>query len=247
MANNSQFGQVKTPINDLFKQIDNLPSLEQDNLKEKLNNQFAEIAKVVEQANAKIDKFTTERKVIENEQLNKRIAKLDAFCKTHKGTSFSILSPHTVDVDIHGETYSVDVRNDESLDSNLQKIDNLLKIGKQLDDAGVNYRLRKAFGGSLLISEIRIVLDEFDQIVFDFTIDDSDTVKLKAQYVSDGIEYLKRQIDPFTTFEVEVGTGDHEEFYVTITSTNHCKLRNIAFAMPRIAGNVSDNIDFKAE
>lgn len=247
MTNDSQFVQVKTAVTDLFKQIDNLPSFERDNLKERLNNQFTEIAKVVEQANVEIDKFTTERKVIENEQLNKRIAKLDAFCKAHKGTSFDILNPHTVDVDIHGETYLIDVRNDEYLDSNLQKIDNLLKIGKQLDDAGVNYRLRKAFGGSLLISEIRIILDEFDQIVFDFSIEKDDTVKLKAEYMSDSLEYIKRQIDPFTTFEVEVGTRDHEEFYVTITSTNHCKLRNIAFAMPRIAGNVSDNIDFKGE
>lgn len=247
MTNDSQFGQVKTSINDLFRQINNLPRFERDNLKERLNNQFTEIAKVVEQANAEIDKYTSERKVIENEQLNKRIAKLDAFCKAHKGTSFDILNPHTVDVDIHGETYSIDVRKDEYLDSNLQKIDNLLKIGKQLDDAGVNYRLRKAFGGSLLISEIRIILDEFDQIVFDFSIEKDDTVKLKAEYMSDSLEYIKRQIDPFTTFEVEVGTRDHEEFYVTITSTNHCKLRNIAFAMPRIAGNVSDNIDFKGE
>ena len=247
MTNDSQFVQVKTAVTDLFKQIDNKPSFEQDKLKEKLNNQFAEIAKVIEQANAEINKYTTERDAIKTEQLNTRITKLDAFCKAHKGTSFDILSPHIVKVDIHGETYSVDVRNDEYLDSNLQKIDNLLKIGKQLDDAGVSYNLRKGFGASLLIYEIRIVLDEFDQIVFDFTIEKDDTVKLKAEYMSDSLEYIKRQIDPFTTFEVEVGTRDHEEFYVTITSTNHCKLRNIAFAMPRIAGNVSDNIDFEAE
>lgn len=247
MTNDSQFGQVKTSINDLFRQIDNLPSLEQGKLKERLNNQFTEIAKVVEQANAKIDKFTTERKVIENEQLNERIAKLDAFCKAHKGTSFDILSPHIVKVDIHGETYSVDVRIDESLDSDLQKIDNLLKIGKQLDDAGVNYKLRKAFGGSLLISEIRIILGEFDKITFDFTIDDDNTVKLKAQYESYGLEYLKRQIDPQTTFEVEVDLRDHETFNVILTGTSLCKLKNVASEMQRLAKHVSDEIDFKAE
>lgn len=247
MTNNSQFGQVKTSINDLFRQIDNLPSFERDNLKEKLNNQFTEIAKVVEQANAEIDKYTTERDAIKKEQSNERIAKLDAFCKAHKGTSFSILSPYTVDIDIHGETYSVDVRIDESLDSDLQKIDNLLKIGKQLDDAGVNYRLRKAFGGSLLISEIRIILGEFDKITFDFTIDDDDTVKLKAQYESYGLEYLKRQIDPQTTFEVEVDIRDHETFNVTITGTSLCKLENAASEMQRLAKHVSDKVDFKAE
>lgn len=247
MTNNSQFVKVKSSINDLFRRIDNQPSFVRDEINEKMNDKMVEIAKVTEQLNAELDNYLKKLDAIKKEQSNERIAKLDAFCQAHKGTSFDILSPHIVKVNIHGETYSVDVRNDEYLDSNLQKIDNLLKIGKQLDDAGVNYRLRKAFGGSLLISEIRIILDEFDQITFDFTIEKDDTVKLKAQYESYGLEYLKRQIDPFTTFEVEVGTRDHEEFYVTITSTNHCKLRNIAFAMPRIAGNVSDNIDFKVE
>lgn len=247
MTNDSQFVQVKTAVTDLFKQIDNQPSFEQDKLKEKLNNQFAEIAKVIEQANAEIDKYTTERDAIKTEQLNKRIAKLDAFCKAHEGTSFDILKPYTVNVFVCSETYSIDVFDDDYLDSKLQKIDDLLKISKQLDESSVNHRLKKSyypFGG---VDEIRIVLDKFDQIVFDFTIEKDDTVKLKAEYVSDSLEYIKRQIDPFTTFEVEVGTRDHEEFYVTITSTNHCKLRNIAFAMPRIAGNVSDNIDFKGE
>lgn len=247
MINDLQFRQVKSSIDDLFERIDNQPSSVRDKIKEKMNGQIAKITKVTEQLNAELDNYIKELDAIKTEQLNERIAKLDAFCKAHKGTSFDILSPHIVKVDIHGETYSVNVRNDESLDSNLQKIDNLLKIGKQLDDAGVNYKLRKGFGASLLIYEIRIVLDEFDQIVFDFTIEKDDTVKLKAEYMSDSLEYIKRQIDPFTTFEVEVGTRDHEEFYVTITSTNHCKLRNIAFAMPRIAGNVSDNIDFKGE
>lgn len=247
MTNDSQFVQVKTAVTDLFKQIDNQPSFEQDKLKEKLNNQFAEIAKVIEQANAEIDKYTTERDAIKTEQLNKRIAKLDAFCKAHEGTSFDILKPYTVNVFVCGETYSIDVFDDDYLDSKLQKIDDLLKISKQLDESSVNHRLKKSyypFGG---VDEIRIVLDKFDQIVFDFTIEKDDTVKLKAEYMSDSLEYIKRQIDPFTTFEVEVGTRDHEEFYVTITSTNHCKLRNIAFAMLRIAGNVSDNIDFKGE
>lgn len=247
MTNDSQFVQVKTAVTDLFKQIDNQPSFELDKLKEKLNNQFAEIAKVIEQANAEIDKYTTERDAIKTEQLNKRIAKLDAFCKAHEGTSFDILKPYTVNVFVCSETYSIDVFDDDYLDSKLQKIDDLLKISKQLDESSVNHRLKKSyypFGG---VDEIRIVLDKFDQIVFDFTIEKDDTVKLKAEYVSDSLEYIKRQIDPFTTFEVEVGTRDHEEFYVTITSTNHCKLRNIAFAMPRIAGNVSDNIDFKGE
>ena len=232
MTNDSQFVQVKTAVTDLFKQIDNQPSFEQDKLKEKLNNQFAEIAKVIEQANAEIDKYTTERDAIKTEQLNKRIAKLDAFCKAHEGTSFDILKPYTVNVFVCGETYSIDVFDDDYLDSKLQKIDDLLKISKQLDESSVNHRLKKSyypFGG---VDEIRIVLDKFDQIVFDFTIEKDDTVKLKAEYVSDSLEYIKRRIDPFTTFEVEVGTRDHEEFYVTITSTNHCKLRNIAFAMP---------------
>lgn len=247
MTNDSQFVQVKTAVTDLFKQIDNKPSFEQDKLKEKLNSQFAEIVKVIEQANAEINKYTTERDAIKTEQFNKRIAKLDAFCKAHEGTSFDILKPYTVNVFVCGETYSIDIYNDDYLDSKLQKIGDLLKISKQLDESGVNHRLKKSyypFGG---VDEIRLILDKFDQVVFDFTIEKDDTVKLKAQYMSDSLEYLKRQIDPFTTFEVEVGTRDHEEFYVTITSTNHCKLRNIAFAMPRIAGNVSDNIDFKGE
>lgn len=245
MTNDSQFVQVKTAVTDLFKQIDNQPSFEQDKLKEKLNNQFAEIAKVIEQANAEIDKYTTERDAIKTEQLNKRIAKLDAFCKAHEGTSFDILKPYTVNVFVCDETYSIDVYNDDYLDSKLQKISDLLKISKQLDKSNVNHRLKKSyypFGG---VDEIRLILDKFGHVVFDFTIEKDDTVKLKAEYMSDSLEYIKRQIDPFTTFEVKVGTRDHEEFYVTITSTNHCKLRNIAFAMPRIAGNVSDNIDFQ--
>ena len=81
MTNDSQFVQVKTAVTDLFKQIDNKPSFEQDKLKEKLNSQFAEIVKVIEQANAEINKYTTERDAIKTEQFNKRIAKLDAFCK----------------------------------------------------------------------------------------------------------------------------------------------------------------------
>lgn len=247
MTNDSQFVQVKTAVTDLFKQIDNKPSFEQDKLKEKLNNQFAEIAKIIEQANAEIDKYATERDAIKTEQLNKRIAKLDAFCNAHEGTSFDILKPYTVNVFVCGETYSIDVFDDDYLDSKLQKIDDLLKISKQLDKSNVNHRLKKSyypFGG---VDEIRLILDKFGHVTFDFTIEKDDTVRLKAEYMSDSLEYLKRQIDPFTTFEVEVGTRDHEEFYVTITSTNHCKLRNIAFVMPRIAGNVSDNIDFKAE
>lgn len=247
MTNNSQFVKVKSSINDLFRRIDNQPSFVRDEINEKMNDKMVEIAKVTEQLNAELDNYLKKLDAIKKEQSNERIAKLDAFCKAHKGTSFDILNPHTVDVDVQGEIYSIDVSNDEYLDSNLQKIDDLLKISKQLDEADVNYRLRKNFGASRFIDEMRIVLSEFDQIAFDFTIDADDTVKLKAEYMSDSLEYIKRQIDPFTTFEVEVGTRDHEEFYVTITSTNHCKLRNIAFAMPRIAGNVSDNIDFEME
>lgn len=247
MTNDSQFVQVKTAVTDLFKQIDNQPSFEQDKLKEKLNNQFAEIAKVIEQANAEIDKYTTERDAIKTEQLNKRIAKLDAFCKVHEGTSFDILKPYTVNVFVCGETYSIDVFDDDYLDSKLQKIDDLLKISKQLDESSVNHRLKKSyypFGG---VDEIRIVLDKFDQIIFDFTIEKDDTVKLKAEYMSDSLEYIKRQIDPFTTFEVEVGTRDHEEFYVTITGTSQCKLENVASEIQRLAEHVSDKVDFKME
>lgn len=247
MTNDSQFVQVKTAVTDLFKQIDNQPSFEQDKLKEKLNNQFAEIAKVIEQANAEIDKYTTERDAIKTEQLNKRIAKLDAFCNAHEGTSFGILKPYTVNVFVCGETYSIDVFDDDYLDSKLQKIDDLLKISKQLDESSVNHRLKKSyypFGG---VDEIRLILDKFGHVVVDFTIENDDTIKLKAQYVSDELEYLKRQIDPTTTFEVEVGTRDHEEFYVTITSTNHCKLEDVAIKMQQLAEHVSDNIDFKIE
>lgn len=247
MTNNSQFVKVKSSINDLFRRIDNQPSFVRDEINEKMNDKMVEIAKVTEQLNAELDNYLKELEAIKKEQSNERIAKLDAFCKAHKGTSFDILKPYTVNVFVCGETYSIDVFDDDYLDSKLQKIDDLLKISKQLDESSVNHRLKKSyypFGG---VDEIRIVLDKFDQIIFDFTIEKDDTVKLKAQYMSDSLEYLKRQIDPFTTFEVEVGTRDHEEFYVTITSTNHCKLRNIAFAMPRIAGNVSDNIDFKGE
>ena len=247
MTNDSQFVQVKTAVTDLFKQIDNQPSFEQDKLKEKLNNQFAEIAKVIEQANAEIDKYTTERDAIKTEQLNKRIAKLDAFCKAHEGTSFDILKPYTVNVFVCNETYSIDVYNDDYLDSKLQKISDLLKISKQLDKSNVNHRLKKSyypFGG---VDEIRIVLDKFDQIVFDFTIEKDDTVKLKAEYVSDSLEYIKRQIDPLTTFEVEVGTYDHDELYVTIKSTNQCKLEDVAIKMQQLAEHISDNIDFEME
>lgn len=247
MTNDSQFVQVKTAVTDLFKQIDNKPSFEQDKLKEKLNSQFAEIVKVIEQANAEINKYTTERDAIKTKQFNKRIAKLDAFCKAHEGTSFDILSPHSINVNIGGETYSIDVFDDDSLDSKLQKIDDLLKISKQLDKSNVNHRLKKSyypFGG---VDEIRLILDKFGHVVVDFTIEKDDTVKLKAYYWSDGIEYLKRQIDPLTTFEVEVGTRDHEEFYVTITGTSQCKLENVAQEMQRLAEHVSDKVDFKME
>lgn len=247
MTNDSQFVKTKQAVNDLFKQLDEQSLTVGDPLKEKLTEQFAKISEVIEQANAEIDKFTAERNAIKKEQLNNRIAKLDEFCKAHEGTSFDILKPYTVDVFVCNETYSVDVFDDDYLDSKLQKISDLLKISKQLDEGGVNHRLKKSyypFGG---VDEIRLILDKFGHVVFDFTIENDNTVKLKAEYMSNSLEYIKRQIDPFTTFEVEVGTRDHEEFYVTITSTNHCKLRNIAFAMPRIAGNVSDNIDFKGE
>lgn len=247
MTNNPQFIQVKTAVTDLFKQIDNQPSFEQDKLKEKLNNQFAEIAKVIEQANAEIDKFTTELDAIKTEQLNERIAKLDAFCKAHEGTSFNILKPYTVNVFVCDETYSIEVYNDDYLDSKLQKIGDLLKISKQLDESSVNHRLKKSyypFGG---VDEIRLILDKFGHVVVDFTIENDDTVKLKAQYASDSLEYLKRQIDPLTAFEVEVGTRDHEEFYVTITGTSQCKLENVASEIQRLAEHVSDKVDFKME
>lgn len=247
MTNDSQFVQVKTAVTDLFKQIDNQPSFEQDKLKEKLNNQFAEIAKVIEQANAEIDKYTTERDAIKTEQLNKRIAKLDAFCKAHEGTSFDILKPYTVNIFVCNETYSIDVYNDDYLDSKLQKISDLFKISKQLDKSNVNHRLKKSyypFGG---VDEIRLILDKFGHVAFDFTIENDDTVKLKAEYMSDSLEYLKRQIDPTTTFEVEVGTRDHEEFYVTITGTSQCKLENVASEIRQLAEHVSDKVDFKME
>lgn len=247
MTNDSQFIKTKQAVNDLFKQIDNQPSFEQDTLKEQLTEQFAKISEVVEQANTKIDKFTAERKTIENEQLNKRIAKLDAFCNAHEGTSFGILKPYTVNVFVCGETYSIDVFDDDYLDSKLQKIDDLLKISKQLDESSVNHRLKKSyypFGG---VDEIRLILDKFGHVVVDFTIENDDTIKLKAQYVSDELEYLKRQIDPTTTFEVEVGTRDHEEFYVTITGTSQCKLENVASEIQRLAEHVSDKVDFKME
>ncbi len=247
MTNDSQFVQVKTAVTDLFKQIDNKPSFEQDKLKEKLNSQFAEIVKVIEQANAEINKYTTERDAIKTEQFNKRIAKLDAFCKAHEGTSFDILKPYTVNVFVCGETYSIDIYNDDYLDSKLQKIGDLLKISKQLDKSNVNHRLKKnyyPFGG---VDKIRLILDKFGQIGFDFTIEKDDTVKLKAEYVSDSLEYIKRQIDPFTTFEVEVGTRDHDELYVTIKSTNQCKLADVAIKMQQLAEHVSDNIDFQAK
>ena len=247
MTNDSQFIKTKQAVNDLFKQLDEQSLTVRDTLKEQLTEQFAKISEVVEQANTKIDKFTAERKTIENEQLNKRIAKLDAFCNAHEGTSFDILKPYTVNVFVCGETYSIDVFDDDYLDSKLQKIDDLLKISKQLDKSNVNHRLKKnyyPFGG---VDEIRLILDKFGHVVVDFTIENDDTIKLKAQYVSDELEYLKRQIDPTTTFEVEVGTRDHEEFYVTITGTSQCKLENVASEIQRLAEHVSDKIDFKME
>lgn len=247
MTNDSQFIKTKQAVNDLFKQLDEQSLTVRDTLKEQLTEQFAKISEVVEQANTKIDKFTAERKTIENEQLNKRIAKLDAFCNAHEGTSFDILKPYTVNVFVCGETYSIDVFDDDYLDSKLQKIDDLLKISKQLDESSVNHRLKKSyypFGG---VDKIRLILDKFGHVVVDFTIENDDTVKLKAQYVSDELEYLKRQIDPLTTFEVEVGTRDHEEFYVTITGTSQCKLENVASEMQRLAEHVSDKVDFKME
>lgn len=247
MTNDLQFRQVKASIDDLFERIDEQPSSVRDKIKEKMNGQIVDIAKVTEQLNAELDNYIKELDAIKTEQLNERIAMLDEFCKAHKGTSFDILNPHTVDVDVQGEIYSVDVGNDKYLDSNLQQIDNLLKISKQLDKAGVNYRLRKNFGASRFIDEMRIILSKFNRITFDFTIDDDDTVKLKAQYSNSGLEYLKRQIDPLTTFEVEVGTRDHEEFYVTITGTGQCKLEDVASEMQRLAEHVSDNIDFEME
>lgn len=247
MTNDSQFIKTKQAVNDLFKQLDEQSFTVRDTLKEQLTEQFAKISEVVEQANTKIDKFTAERKTIENEQLNKRIAKLDAFCNAHEGTSFDILKPYTVNVFVCGETYSIDVFDDDYLDSKLQKIDDLLKISKQLDKSNVNHRLKKSyypFGG---VDEIRLILDKFGHVVFDFTIENDDTVKLKAYYWSDSLEYIKRQIDPFTTFEVEVGTRDHEEFYVTITGTSQCKLENVASEIQRLAEHVSDKVDFKME
>lgn len=247
MTNDSQFIKTKQAVNDLFKQLDEQSLTVRDTLKEQLTEQFAKISEVVEQANTKIDKFTAERKTIENEQLNKRIAKLDAFCNAHEGTSFDILKPYTVNVFVCDETYSIDVYNDDYLDSKLQKISDLLKISKQLDKSNVNHRLKKnyyPFGG---VDEIRLILDKFGHVVVDFTIENDDTIKLKAQYVSDELEYLKRQIDPTTTFEVEVGTRDHEEFYVTITGTSQCKLENVASEIQRLAEHVSDKIDFKME
>ena len=247
MTNNPQFIKTKQAVNDLFKQLDEQSLAVRDTLKEQLTEQFAKISEVVEQANAEIDKYTTERDAIKTEQLNKRIAKLDAFCKAHEGTSFDILKPYTVNVFVCDKTYSIDVYNDDYLDSKLQKISDLLKISKQLDKSNVNHRLKKSyypFGG---VDEIRLILDKFGHVVVDFTIENDDTIKLKAQYVSDELEYLKRQIDPTTTFEVEVGTRDHEEFYVTITGTSQCKLENVASEIQRLAEHVSDNIDFKME
>lgn len=247
MTNDSQFVQVKSSINDLFKRIDNQPSSVRDEINEKMNGKMVEIAKVTEQINAELDNYFKEIDAIKTEQLNKRIATLDEFCKAHEGTSFDILKPYTVNVFVCDETYSIDVYNDDYFDSKLQKIGDLLKISKQLDKSNVNHRLKKSyypFGG---VDEIRLILDKFGHVVVDFTIENDDTVKLKAQYVSDSLEYLKRQIDPLTTFEVEVGTRDHEEFYVTITGTSQCKLENVASEMQRLAEHVSDKVDFKME
>ena len=247
MTNDSQFVKVKSSINDLFRRIDNQPSSVRDEINEKMNGKMAVLAETTEQLNAELDNYFKELEAIKTEQLNERIAKLDAFCKAHEGTSFDILKPYTVNVFVCGEIYSIDVFDDDSLDSKLQKIGDLLKISKQLDESSVNHRLKKSyypFGG---VDKIRLILDKFGQIVFDFTIEKDDTVKLKAQYMSDSLEYIKRQIDPFTTFEVEVGTRDHEEFYVTIAGTDECKLENVASEMQQLAEHVSDNIDFQAK
>ena len=252
MTNDSQFIKTKQAINDLFKQLDEQSLAVQDTLKEQLTEQFAKISEVVEQANAEIDKFTAEREAIENEQLNERIAKLDAFCNAHEGTSFDILNPHSINVNVGGETYSYDIRADEYLDSNLKQIEDLLKISEQLDKANVKYKLKKDYPFSngirqvrLILTESNYVLDESDKVVFNFTIEKDDTVKLKAEYVSDSLEYIKRQIDPRTTFEVEVGTYDHDELYVAIKSTNQCKLEDVALKMQQLAEHISDNIDFQ--
>lgn len=247
MTNDSQFVKVKSSINDLFRRIDNQPSSVRDEINEKMNGKMAVLAETTEQLNAELDNYFKELEAIKTEQLNERIAKLDAFCKAHEGTSFDILKPYTVNVFVCGEIYSIDIYNDDYLDSKLQKIGDLLKISKQLDKSNVNHRLKKSyypFGG---VDEIRLILDKFGHVVFDFTIENDNTVKLKAQYASDGLEYLKRQIDPLTTFEVEVGTRDHEEFLVTIKSIGYCKLENIAFKMQKLAEHVSDNIDFEME
>lgn len=247
MTNDSQFVKVKSSINDLFRRIDNQPSSVRDEINEKMNGKMAVLAETTEQLNAELDNYFKELEAIKTEQLNERIAKLDAFCKAHEGTSFDILKPYTVNVFVCGEIYSIDVFDDDSLDSKLQKIGDLLKISKQLDKSNVNHRLKKSyypFGG---VDEIRLILDKFGHVVVDFTIENDDTVKLKAQYASDSLEYLKRQIDPLTTFEVEVGTRDHEEFYVTITGTSQCKFENVASEMQRLAEHVSDKVDFKME
>ena len=247
MTNDSQFVKVKSSINDLFRRIDNQPSSVRDEINEKMNGKMAVLAETTEQLNAELDNYFKELEAIKTEQLNERIAKLDAFCKAHEGTSFDILKPYTVNVFVCDETYSIDVYNDDYLDSKLQKISDLLKISKQLDKSNVNHRLKKSyypFGG---VDEIRLILDKFGHVVVDFTIENDDTIKLKAQYVSDELEYLKRQIDPTTTFEVEVGTRDHEEFYVTITGTSQCKLEDVAIKMQQLAEHISDNIDFEIE
>lgn len=246
MTNNSQFIKTKQAINDLFEQINEQSLAVGDALKEQLTEQFAKISEVAEQAKAEIGKFTAKREAIENEQLNERIAKLDAFCKTHKGTSFDVSKPHTINAIVGGKTYPIDIYSDEYLDSNLKHIEDLLKISKQLDKANVKYRLKDdnyPFGQ--LKGTIGFILDDFDEIVIKFTIEKDDTVKLKAEYVSDSFEYLERQIDPRTTFEVEVGTYGQDELYVTITSTNQCKLKNVAIKMRQLAEHISDNIDFK--
>lgn len=247
MTNNPQFVKVKSSINDLFRRIDNQPSFVRDEINEKMNDKMVEIAKVTEQLNAELDNYLKKLDAIKNEQLNERIAKLDAFCKAHEGTSFDILSPHSINVNIGGETYSLDARYDDTLDLRLKKIDDLLKICKQLDKANVKYKLKKDYTYSNRINHIRLILDDFGDITINFSIENDDTVKLKAEYMSDSLEYLKRQIDPTTTFEVEVGTRDHEEFYVTITGTSQCKLENVASEIRQLAEHVSDKVDFKME
>ena len=156
MTNDSQFVKVKSSINDLFRRIDNQPSSVRDEINEKMNGKMAVLAETTEQLNAELDNYFKELEAIKTEQLNERIAKLDAFCKAHEGTSFDILKPYTVNVFVCDETYSIDVYNDDYLDSKLQKISDLLKISKQLDKSNVNHRLKKVI--ILLVALTRFAL-----------------------------------------------------------------------------------------